>query len=262
VSLGQITPVLLTLDEAPNLPRTLATLTWARRVVVVDSGSTDGTRAIAAASSNVVWFERPFDSHGQQWAFAIRQTAIDTAFVLALDADMQVPTALRDELAALAEREELAGVNIGFQYRIAGRPLRGSVYPPQARFFRPNKADIGQAGHTQVFRIAGPTVASRSYLVHDDRKPLERFLASQARYSALEARRIAKLGRAGGVKTWLRRSLPGWPTLVALGAYLKAGGPICGAASRRYAIERLLYETLLRYRLADDALRPPEPMGR
>src|SRR5262249_52160917 len=38
-----ITPLVVTLDEAPNIARTLDKLTWARRIVIVDSGSVDGT---------------------------------------------------------------------------------------------------------------------------------------------------------------------------------------------------------------------------
>ena len=40
--LEQITPLLLTFDEMPNLERTFAPLAWAKRIVVVESGSTDG----------------------------------------------------------------------------------------------------------------------------------------------------------------------------------------------------------------------------
>ena len=45
--LQEITPVLLTYNEAPNLARTLSMLGWAKDVVVVDSGSDDETLAIA-----------------------------------------------------------------------------------------------------------------------------------------------------------------------------------------------------------------------
>jgi hypothetical protein len=41
--LDHITPVLLTFNEEPNIARTLAHLAWAKDIVVVDSGSTDGT---------------------------------------------------------------------------------------------------------------------------------------------------------------------------------------------------------------------------
>lgn len=43
----QITPLILTCNEAPNIGRTLERLTWARDIVVVDSFSNDETVEIA-----------------------------------------------------------------------------------------------------------------------------------------------------------------------------------------------------------------------
>ena len=68
--LDNITPVLLTFNEEPNIARTLAHLAWAKDIVVVDSGSTDGTLPTLANFPNVRVFDRRFDSHANQWRFA------------------------------------------------------------------------------------------------------------------------------------------------------------------------------------------------
>jgi glycosyltransferase involved in cell wall biosynthesis len=68
--LADITPVILTYNEAANIGRSLERLTWAREVVVVDSGSTDDTLAIVARFPNARVVKRPFDTHAQQWRFA------------------------------------------------------------------------------------------------------------------------------------------------------------------------------------------------
>ncbi len=65
--LDHITPVLLTFNEEVNIGRTLSHLTWAKDIVVVDSGSTDKTLAIVASCSQARLFSRPFDTHGNQW---------------------------------------------------------------------------------------------------------------------------------------------------------------------------------------------------
>ena len=80
-SLEQITPIVLTLDEEANLRRNLDSLKWAGRVVIVDSGSTDATEAIARSYGNVTWHTRPFDSFRAQWEHAIHQTDIDRRYV-------------------------------------------------------------------------------------------------------------------------------------------------------------------------------------
>ena len=83
-----VTPVILTYNEEPNLGATLTSLTWASRIVVVDSGSSDRTAEIARSFPNVAWFVREFDSHSAQWSFAVHGTSVDTRYLLALDADM------------------------------------------------------------------------------------------------------------------------------------------------------------------------------
>src|SRR5580704_9120313 len=83
-----VTPVLLTFNEEPNIARTLRSLDWAASVVVLDSGSTDQTAAIAKGFPFVRWFARKFDGYGPQWSHAFRETGIMTEYILALDADM------------------------------------------------------------------------------------------------------------------------------------------------------------------------------
>src|SRR5436189_3314309 len=97
--LDHITPVLLTFNEEPNIARTLARLEWAKDIVVVDSGSTDATRAILAKFPNVRVFDRRFESHANQWRFATEETQIGTSWILRLDADYEVLKPLIMELA-------------------------------------------------------------------------------------------------------------------------------------------------------------------
>ena len=80
-----ITPLVLTLDEAPNLERCLSRLQWAFRVIVLDSGSTDDTVAIARGFPNVDVHVRAFDSHTEQWNAGI--DLVQSPWVLSLDAD-------------------------------------------------------------------------------------------------------------------------------------------------------------------------------
>src|ERR1043165_6995233 len=89
--LDQITPLILTYNEAPNIARALASLSWAGGVVLVDSFSDDGTLAIAKTVANVRVVQRVFDNHRNQWEFGLKETGIATPWVLALDADYVVP---------------------------------------------------------------------------------------------------------------------------------------------------------------------------
>ncbi len=253
MALADVTPVILTFNEEENIGRTLESLRRFARVVVVDSGSTDGTEAIARALPNVSWYSNAWSGFREQWQFAFRGTEISTPFVLALDADMQVTAALEAEVAATVERELVNGGTVAFEYRIRGVALAGSLYPRQLRLLRLDRARTGERGHAHLLEVDGRVVELAARLVHDDRKPLEMFVRAQLGYSASELPRLfAPEGR--GIAARVRRALPFTPIAVWLWAWVRAGGPFRGAAARRYALERLLYEAMLRWRVEDRCL--------
>lgn len=186
-----VTPLILTYNEEANIARTLAGVSWARRIVVVDSGSTDRTLELLAEDPRIDLLHRSFDTHASQWNAGL--ALISEGWVLSLDADYCVTPQLRDELAdALrsADQQKIDGFWIPFLYCVAGRPLRGSVLPPRLALFRRQSGVYEDDGHTQDLRLAGRTASLRHPILHDDRKSLERWLWAQNRYLRLE---VAKL---------------------------------------------------------------------
>lgn len=255
--LERVTPVILTYNEAPNIGRTLDALCWAKAVVVLDSGSTDETKRIATSFANVKWAERAFDSHQAQWEFAVRETGIDTEYVLALDADMEVTPTFKSELEEKFLPGNFAGGDVRFVYSYYGQALSGSLYPNQIRVFRPRDVKVTQVDHTQHFAVAGDVYSFQSYVIHDDRKSLERWVAAQLSYQVLNDETISENGGPRRLKYSLRRAGI-MPPLVGLLAYLRSGGPFGGAASARYAYERVVCESLLAIRLLNRRLQSRE----
>jgi glycosyltransferase involved in cell wall biosynthesis len=188
-----ITPVLLTFNEEPNPAATLGFLRWARRVIVVDSGSTDRTEQIARAFSNVSWHTRTFDSFGEQWKFALVETGISTEYALALDADMQVTSRFLGELERTFLPNHFDGGIVPFEYSIGPRRLISSLYPSQLRVFRPDRVTAGTIGHAHSFEVNGRVYRFHNQIIHDDRKSLDRWAAAQISYSRLEYSRIRSI---------------------------------------------------------------------
>jgi glycosyltransferase involved in cell wall biosynthesis len=246
-----ITPVILTYNEQENIERTLSALRWAPRIVLLDSGSTDQTEQIARSFPNVSWFHRPFDSHAAQWSYGIHQTQIDTDHVLVLDADMQPSPAFQSELQRFLSEGKFPGAWVPFEYRVLGKSLAGSIYPEQIRIFRRDKVRITQPGHTQVFEVDGPLYHFQAKIIHEDRKPLDRWLRNQIKYASLEAARIE---REPVFKDRIR--LAGLsPFVWGVYSYLRGGGPLQHRVAMAYASERLIFEGILTRLLAEK--QPP-----
>jgi glycosyltransferase involved in cell wall biosynthesis len=250
--LHEITPVLLTLNEAANLERTLARLAWARDLVVVDSGSDDATAEIVRRHPRARLFVRPFDDHASQWRFALEQTGIATPWVLRLDADYVLTEALVAELDRLSPPEELAAYRIAFTYCIEGKPLRGTLYPPNTVLFRRGRAEPWQDGHTERWRVDGPVLPLKGRILHDDRKPVGAWLAAQARYQARERDKLLAAER-GALDRADRLRLRHWiaPWAVFLWCLFGKGLILDGRAGLTYAYQRLLAEVALALYLLD-----------
>jgi glycosyltransferase involved in cell wall biosynthesis len=184
-----LTALILTRNEEENIGRTLSAIRWIDKVVIVDSFSSDQTVQVAQESHpNVRVLQREFDTHATQWNFGLEQ--IDTEWVLTLDADYDVSADLSNEIKQLNAPEEVVGYEAGFEYRIFGRSLRTSVYPPRTVLFRAKQCSYYDDGHTQRLRANGTVGSLRGKIYHDDRKPFSHWLQSQNKYAKIEAKHL------------------------------------------------------------------------
>jgi glycosyltransferase involved in cell wall biosynthesis len=194
--------VLITLNEAANLPRTLASVRWAQEIIVVDSGSTDATLQIARSAGARV-FQEPWRGFGPQKNAAIDHATSD--WVLSLDADEEVSSELAAEIQAL-----LAGQPSFTTYRIPrlnhflGRPLRhGGYWPdPKLRLFRRGAARFQNRAVHETLETTAPAGLLKHPLLHHCYPTLQDYIEHVNRYSTIGAEMLVAGGRRRPSLAW------------------------------------------------------------
>lgn len=190
-------------NEQANLPDCLASCDFADQVVVVDSGSTDGTVEIATrAGATVVDFRWNGDfPKKKNWALA--HVAWRHEWVFILDADERITPELAQELRSLAARPEpgIAGYYVNRRFWFLDGWLRHCGYYPSwnLRFFRAalgryeQLRDLGstESGDNEVHEhviLQGRAGHLRHELEHFAFPTISVWLEKHNRYSSWEAR--------------------------------------------------------------------------
>jgi glycosyltransferase involved in cell wall biosynthesis len=188
---------IITFNEEANLPRTLASIAWADEVVVVDSGSTDRTRAIAE-EHGARFVEEAWRGFAAQKNFALSLCSGD--WILSLDADEAVSAELA---ASIRQAVDDAPVDTAFRLSrrnlFLGRWIRhGGYYPDtKLRLFQRRQATFRDTPVHETVEFRGSTRTLRGDLVHDAYPTLTSYLDHMQRYSTLGAKIAAERGRTG-----------------------------------------------------------------
>ena len=189
-----VAAVVLTLNEERNLPGCLASLAgWVREIFVVDSGSTDGTLAIAREAGATV-FQHPFEHYGAQRNWAIDNLPIAAPWTLHVDADERITPELCESItAALARGSASLGQIDGFlvsrRTMFMGRWIQhGGHYPAwHLRLVRTGAARCEDRLYDQHFYVAGAVQKLQGDLIDTLTPDLATFTARHLRWAALEA---------------------------------------------------------------------------
>jgi hypothetical protein len=191
-----LTVVVLTLNEARHIAACLQAARQLRPadLLVLDSGSTDATVALAAAAGARV-ASRRFDGYASQRNAAL--ALVETEWVYFIDADERVTAAQAAEIAARLPAEAVAGYWVPRDNRICGHPMRGGGWWPdeQLRLFRraAGRYDPARQVHELVL-LDGPAGHLRSPLIHYNYDDWRQVLAKQRRYTARAVREALAAG--------------------------------------------------------------------
>jgi glycosyltransferase involved in cell wall biosynthesis len=188
---------IVTLNEEANLPRTLASIAWADEIVIVDSGSTDGTRTIAQ-SYGARFVTESWRGFAAQKNFAL--SLCTSEWVLSLDADESVSpelaASIQKTLAAPSSQTAYALPRRNF---FLGRWIRHGGYYPDAklRLFPRGQGTFQETPVHETAAFSGNTATLDGDLLHDAYPTLASYLDHMQRYSTLGSRLAVARGRTG-----------------------------------------------------------------
>ena len=189
--MADITAIILTRNEELNIERCLQSVRGlCRRMVVVDSGSTDRTLELAKANGAEVYFHE-FEYYARQFNWGLDNCEIDTKWVIRIDADEQFPPELCDEIeretAAHAD-DDVNGMTLEAIYFFMGRALTHGSKKRKLMVFKNGIGrieDRRRDAHTILSR--GESISLKHYFLHYDFKDLDNFIGRYNWYATREA---------------------------------------------------------------------------
>ncbi len=192
-----LSAVLITHNAAERLEKCLASAAFADELLLLDSGSTDQTLAIAGRlGARVVTHD--WLGFGAQKQLAVSAAAHD--WVLCLDADEEVSEPLKEAIVREMLQPRAMAFELARRNRFMGRWLaHGEGYPDWSLrlFHRAHARWSDDPVHEKVMTDR-PAARLRGDLLHDSAESLDRYLEKQNRYTTLQAERLHAAGRPAG----------------------------------------------------------------
>lgn len=189
-----ISATIIVRNEEINIEDCLASLDFAKEIVVVDSGSTDTTEELCHANPKVRFFQNEWPGFGAQKNFAAEHAKCD--WIFNIDADERVSPQLRTSI--------LEADYIGFHsFRVArenyfgGRWIRYCGWYPDynLRLYNKNKCRYRERLVHESVECRGPVGTLSGNLVHFTYTGISDYILRMDRYSTLAAEQMVLDGK-------------------------------------------------------------------
>lgn len=193
--MAKVSAYIIAYNEAAKIEAAVSSVLWADEVVVVDSNSTDGTAALAAAlGARIV--QVPFNGFGE-----LRNRALEAChyeWIFSLDSDERCTAEVRDEILAIVDADEPAhdAYRVPRRSYMMGRWIEGSGWYPnyrQPQLFRKGAMRYRpDAVHEGYELLTGkPLGQLRHAIVQHPFRDLDEVIRKMNRYSTLGAVKLA-----------------------------------------------------------------------
>ncbi len=187
------TVIILTKNEETDIERCIRSVEgWVKRIVIVDSGSTDRTVEIAERLGVEIVRHEPFVDYGRQFNWAIDNLRIKTTWVFRFDADEVITPELRKELEKELEHhatDDVSGFMMRYKVEFMGRYLmHGGFYPFQKiTIFKYGKGRFEErAMGEHIVLSEGRCVYLRNDAIHHTLKTLDLYINKHNWYATRE----------------------------------------------------------------------------
>ncbi len=256
-------------NEAENLNRCLAALTWTDEVFVVDSQSSDATANVAATfGATVVQFHYN-GTYPKKKNWALENLDFRNDWVLIVDADEVVPSELATEITERVQSEEAEGYYLNSRYFFLGRWIRHCGYAEcwNLRLFRHHLGryermvdhTAGRTGDNEAHEhveLDGRALYLTHELEHHAYPTIATWVEKHNRYAVWEAAMYerflnepvpAMIGRGKQFKRWLKKiylRLPMRPLVRFLYSYIIRLGFLDGKAGLVFCTLLSFYDFL------------------
>lgn len=191
---------IITKNEAENLPNCLKTVSFAKQIVVVDSGSTDDTIKIASDFGCDVFVE-PWRGFGHQKQFAINQCR--NLWVLILDADERIPEGTAYAIKNIILNPSITATGFSFPRKnfFQGKWIRHAGWWPDrvTRLFRKDKGRVTPVKVHESVDVDGLVEPLTDHIEHYTEGRLSQILTKIDQYSALGADEAFREGKTASI---------------------------------------------------------------
>lgn len=191
--------IIITRNESARLRACLESVAFADEVIVLDSGSTDDTVAVARALGAKTSVSPDWPGFGPQ-----KNRALDLAtgqWVLSLDADEQVTPALREQIITAMREGRFDAYSVNRRSSYCGQyMLHSGWYPDRiVRLFRRGSARFSNEPVHEALQVQGRVGRLPGELLHQSVDNLEAVLDKTNRYSSAGALALHRRGVRGSL---------------------------------------------------------------
>ena len=195
----KLSVIIITKNEADNIQACLDSVSFADQRIIVDSGSTDGTVALARDAGATV-IETDWPGFGPQKNRALDEETGD--WVLSLDADERIGEGLRDEILAAIARPAHQAYMLPRLSSFCGHFIHHAGWYPDhiVRLFRRGRARFSDdLVHERIVVAEGSVGRLKNPIIHYSYRDDSAYLRKLEQYSSLGARQAFEAGKRGGL---------------------------------------------------------------